>query len=158
MTGDRIPLINYRDRFNQPVFPQSGMAIETLLKDRVTTVEIGGAAYAAIKKGALPSLAELPFERIDNGVTHTLHEMRAFGYDWKPQLTVKDADEAQVEAANRLNALNPQRAALAQFLLGGLVFSGFAQASGTNHYIQPKRIYCCACPPASASGWLAEPD
>lgn len=28
---------------------------------------------------------------------------------------------------------------LAHFLLGGLIFSGFAQASGTTHYIQPKR-------------------
>ena len=40
-----------------------------------------------------------PFERIDNGVAHTLHEMRAFGYDWKPQLAVKDADQTQAEAA-----------------------------------------------------------
>jgi len=139
VTRERIPLINYRDTFNQPDFLQNSLSIENILKDRVATVEIGGAAYAAIKKGALPRLAELPFERIDNGVANMLHEMRAFGYDWKPELTVKDADETLAAAADRLAALDPQRATLAQFLLGGLVFSGFAQASGTDHYIQPKR-------------------
>lgn len=139
VTRERIPLINYRDTFNQPDFLQNSLSIENVLADRVTTVEIGGPAYAAIKAGALPRLAELPFERIDNGVANTLHEMRAFGYDWKPQLAVKDADQTQADAANRLAALDPQRATLAQFLLGGLVFSGFAQASGTDHYIQPKR-------------------
>lgn len=139
VTRERIPLINYRDTFNHPDFLQNSLSIENVLADRVTTVEIGGPAYAAIKAGALPRLAELPFERIDNSVANMLHEMRAFGYDWKPALAVKDVDETQAEAATRLAALDPQRATLAQFLLGGLVFSGFAQASGTDHYIQPKR-------------------
>lgn len=68
-----------------------------------------------------------------------LYELDAFRYDWKLALNVADGDPALTEIRSKFANLNGSALSVAQFLSGGLIFSGFAQASDTTHYIQPKR-------------------
>jgi hypothetical protein len=86
------------------------------------------------------ALAALDLTAAPAGAFEMLTETAVFGYDWKPALTVPDTMDPEVTAAAmKLAALDGSRLAIAQFLLGGLIFGGFAQASRTRHYIQPKR-------------------
>ena len=55
-----------------------------------------------------------------------LGELSSSGYAWYPQLP-------------GLSLANKDEERLASFILGGLVFGGYAQLAGTNHLMQPKR-------------------
>jgi hypothetical protein len=136
-TYDRIPLINYWDTFDRMSLAQS---IERLLPEKLCKVEIGFAVYNAIKEGAILNLANLnPATLPAAGAASALQEMAIFGYDWKPGLAVASSDTAVSLAGQKFEVLDAQAKEVARFLLGGLIFSGFAQASRTRHYIQPKR-------------------
>jgi hypothetical protein len=54
-------------------------------------------------------------------------------------LEVIDPDPAVAAANAKLRGLDSETEKVARFLLGGFIFSGFAQASETMHYLQPKR-------------------
>jgi hypothetical protein len=49
---------------------------------------------------------------------------------------------------------------VAQFVLGGFIFSVFAQASGTTHYIQPKRacFFLGLTAAREQAGWFSHQD
>jgi hypothetical protein len=128
---DRVPLINYEYTFDVDSVP---VQIETLLGAKALPVKIGYEAYAQIKMGALASLAAMDLGRITR-FGHQLAELDALRYDWRPQLEDAKPEGWLAEAA----LLDPPTRLAAQFLLGGLIFSGFAQASVTDHIIQPKR-------------------
>jgi hypothetical protein len=136
-TRDRIPLINYWYTYDRAELSQS---IEALLPGKVCNVEIGYDVYKTIKEGALVALADLDLAAAPADAFGMLMETAVFGYDWKPDLAVPDSSDPEVAAAtSKLTALDGPRLPIAQFLLGGLIFGGFAQASQTRHYIQPKR-------------------
>ena len=70
-------------------------------------------------------------------------QLGAFAYDWHTELP-------------GLRAATPQQRKIAEFLVGGMVFGGYAQATGTDHLIQPKRsdlLLAVSAPPAKDSAW-----
>ena len=128
---DQVPLINYDYTFDIESMPAP---ITNLLGAKALPVTIGYDAYRQIKTGAVASLATMKLGHIAQ-FGHQLAELNALRYDWRPSLQDAKA-EGWLSEAEQLN--EPTRLA-AQFLLGGLIFSGFAQASLTEHIIQPKR-------------------
>lgn len=142
---DRIPLINYADSFDQDSVPT---AITTLLGAKALPVTIGQQAYAEVKAGALAALAGFDPARVAQ-FGHQLAELDSLRYDWRPTLAAPGATGWPADAAR----LDEPTLRAAQFLLGGLIFSGFAQASLTDHVIQPKRarfyLALTAAPPSA---------
>jgi hypothetical protein len=133
-TRDELPLIDYYLTFPRPKLP-----LEVLLEDRVCTVRVGWETYSRMKDGALVNLASLDLMGAPPDMLGMLSETNMFGYDWNPGLDSQSGDAAVQSAARKLAGISPEAKPIAQFLLGGLVFSSFAQASGAVHYIQPKR-------------------
>jgi hypothetical protein len=137
VTRSTIPLINYWDTYDRTSLSES---IEELLADKICKVEISLDVYQRIKEGALLKLAAINLSELPPEVPQALGEMSAFGYDWKPGLFVYGAADPMVQlAGDKLSLLSGTTKEIAHFLLGGLIFSGFSQASETRHYIQPKR-------------------
>jgi hypothetical protein len=134
VTRDTIPLISYGE-----TFPDTGTErpLDRLLPGRTRSVEIDYLVYQKVKKGALQGLAELdPAGLINFGQMSA--EMAAFRYDWYPELKVH-VDPPSDAVRSKLESFREPTAQAASYLLGGLIFDGFAQASRTTHYIQPKR-------------------
>ncbi|MEM7284691.1 MAG: hypothetical protein AAF438_24135 [Pseudomonadota bacterium] len=140
VTRERIPLINYGDTFDRDMADFN--AIETLLGDLCQKVEIGYQPYQEIKAGALINLAKMDFARLQN-MAGVILEMDAFGWEWRPALEASPASSnaALDEAHGRLKGINPDlsHSGIAAFLLGGLIFSGMAQAANAVHHVQPKK-------------------
>jgi hypothetical protein len=140
VTRKTIPLINYTDTF-APL--EAFTPIEQMLGEQICVVTVAHEVYIKIKRGALIGLAQLDWDKVPPHLEHDLAELNAFLYNWQPGLHDVALDAAQyAEETAQLAALqqsDPGRQTLARFLLGGLIFSGFAQASGTIYQIQPKR-------------------
>jgi hypothetical protein len=134
VTRDTIPLINYFHTYDRGTTPAS---IEDMLSFMVQRVEIDYMPYEEIKKGALLNLASIDLAALDP-IMSVLSELDAFRYEWNPLLDVPgdpELDDVRPKFAN----LSGPSLLTARFLLGGFIFGGFAQASRTTHYIQPKR-------------------
>lgn len=131
---DSIPLISYYDESFNPL-PTS---LNALLPDVVRPIEIGYDVYNEVKKGALLNL-----DAVDLGLLSQFGqiswEMDVFHYEWKPSFWAQEADDKLNSISGKFSALHPSAQAIAQFLLGGFIYSGFAQASNSMHYVQPKR-------------------
>jgi hypothetical protein len=137
-TRDELPLIDYYETVPRPMRP-----LEDLLEHRVCQVRVGPETYSRIRDGALVNLASLDLMGASRDMIGMLSETKVFGYDWNPGLNTATGDAAAQSAAQKLAGVSAEARPIAQFLLGGLVFSGFAQASGAVHYVQPKwsRLY-----------------
>ncbi|MBM6583134.1 hypothetical protein ILT44_23310 [Microvirga sp. BT689] len=134
VTRDTIPLIDYYGHtFDSDTVPRS---LESFLGPRLCNVTIDYQVYRTIKAGALRSLTRLEFDRL-TPLAGQLFELDALRYDWHPEL--RAGDQQTDEEREKLAKLDEPLRLVAQFLLGGFIFSGFAQASETTHYIQPKR-------------------
>ena len=131
-TRDRIPLIDYRYTFDMETVTRP---LEELLGDKALSVTIDYAPYEVVKQGAFNSLKRVDLPRIQ-AFGGQLIELNSLRHDWKPKIDDYKGEESWLSHIEELDA-DTRRAA--QFLLGGFIFSGFAQASGTDHYIQPKR-------------------
>ncbi len=128
---DRVPLIAYHYSYDPASVPT---AIGALLGPRALPVTIGYDAYEKIKAGAFASLAAIDLDRIARFGLE-LAELDALRDDWRPSFE----DAPPTGWLTRAEQLEEPTRRAAQFLLGGLIFSGFAQASLTDHIIQPKR-------------------
>lgn len=142
---DRMPLINYEYTYDIDSVP---VQLAALLGEKALPVNIGYQAYELVKKGALKSLAAMDLGRIAQ-FGHELAELDALRYQWKPSLDDAKGMGWPAQAA----LLDPPTQRAVHFLLGGLIFSGFAQASLTEHIIQPKRsrfyLALTAAPPTA---------
>lgn len=135
VTRDTIPLINYGDTFDRRTILAP---LDQLLPDRTRPVEVDYPVYNEIKKGALLNLADFDLGALSN-FGHLARELNSFRYEWEPGLLVPGAEPEIVAAQNKFAGIDEETRQAATFLLGGFIFSGFAQASGSTHYIQPKR-------------------
>jgi hypothetical protein len=135
VTRDTIPLINYNDTFDRRTILAP---LDHLLPDRTRPVEVDYPVYNEIKNGALLNLGDFDLGDLGN-FGHLARELNSFRYEWEPALQVP-ASEPEVAAAQaKFAGIDEETRQAATFLLGGLIFSGFAQASRSTHYIQPKR-------------------
>ena len=132
VTRSRIPLINYDYTFDQELLPRP---LASLLGERALPVTVGFAPYEIVKRGAFEALKGVPFAKVQ-AFGAQLNELDSLRYDWQPTWNGFAGEPSWLADPA---ALDPDTALAAQFLLGGLIFSGFAQASLTQHYIQPKR-------------------
>ena len=135
VTRGAIPLINYEDSFDMMriVAP-----LKDIIPDRMHPVTVGYTVYNTVKKGALLNLGALD-PVVLRKFAVIANELEAFRYEWEPALGSADGDPAVAAVRDKFAKVDGVERIVAQFLLGGLIFSGFAQASGTIHYSQPKR-------------------
>src|SRR6266568_547762 len=123
LTRDCVPLIEYNATYR----PGAVRAIDQLIGELATSVLIDGAVYDDVRKAAVDRLKALDLQVIpERDVMDVVGEMTAYVYDWQPDLLDL---EIRDEATRRV----------AQFLLGGLIFGWYAEASETDHLIQKKR-------------------
>jgi hypothetical protein len=132
VTRERIPLIDYRTTFDMDSLAKP---LEQLLGAKALPIFIEDGPYGIVKQGAFNSLKQIRLDQIQ-AFGNQLRELDSLRYDWQPKLEDYRGDESWLSHVDQLDE-GTSRAA--RFLLGGFIFSGFAQASGTEHYIQPKR-------------------
>lgn len=129
--AEKLPVFNYGDTFDAGLnFDQRVLArindYETVLFD----VDVTYAAYHSIKNAALAQLRDVfagPQKIIKPELAQeVLAELSTSEYKWSPSLGgIELADDRLVK--------------LSQFLLGGMIFCGYAQQLGSEHILQPKR-------------------
>jgi hypothetical protein len=135
VTREVIPLVSYYETFGRVTI---ATPLQQMLSARTCPVEVDYSVYNAVKKGALKALGQIDVDRLHN-FGNLAREMDAFRYEWEPGFNVAEADLELQAICDRFSALEDASQLVAQFLLGAFIFSGYAQASGTTHYIQPKR-------------------
>ncbi|MEM9061770.1 MAG: hypothetical protein AAGD13_15025 [Pseudomonadota bacterium] len=140
VTRDHIPFINYEDTFDMvhDVNP-----LRSLLGTQAKSVTIGYEPYQQIKAGALENMARMELDRLGDLVGIIL-EMGAFGWEWRPELQAhplarSESLDAAQDMLSGFEGTDLDASGILSFLLGGLIFSGMAQAADAVHHIQPKR-------------------
>jgi hypothetical protein len=135
---DRLPAFNYPDTFDRPDISETfefrdrlGDVMNVEGDKTLVHVDVEHYLYREAKEAALDQLSR----RMDEGpfvTTATANEiLRALDsvqYEWEPRLETLEP---------RLLEARDQR--LARFLLGQLVFSGYAQQTGAPHVLSPRR-------------------
>jgi hypothetical protein len=129
---DRIPVFNYGDTYDMGLnFEQR--TINAVNRDELVLVDVDVQyqAYKTVKDEVLAKLKELYSgpPRIKPDLARDITgELAAAEYRWQPHL-------------GELQAVLPSdtERALAQFLLGGMIFAAYAQILEGEHVLQPKR-------------------
>ena len=117
---DRLPLIQYWETFPQPRDP-----IEVLCPDFLEPSAVDHRLYERIKTDVTAQIDRDVLLAVPAGdVADVLGELHAFDYQWKPFVDL-DLPEPQLT--------------MARYVIGGLVFGAYAQASGADHLVQAKR-------------------
>jgi hypothetical protein len=123
LTRKGVPLIAYNATYR----PGAAKPIDKLVGKLAIPVNIDGAVYAKVHRAAVDKLKTLDLTAIpEQDVMDVIGELTAFAYDWEPDLLdfeVKDENTRRI----------------ARFILGGLIFGWYAEASETDHLIQTKR-------------------
>lgn len=118
MTRDRIPLIEYWHTFAN--------RLPELLGNLALPVIVDYEIYDNVRKEIVEKLKAQQVLSLDAKLVKEVNEeLRAYAWDWRPQVDLDPADEPTLRAA--------------QFIVGGLVFSSYAAAAGADHVVQPKR-------------------
>jgi hypothetical protein len=141
LTRDCVPLIEYDATYR----PGAVKAINELVGELATDVLIAGAVSSEVRKAAVDKLKALHLQAIpERDVMDVVGEMTAYVYDWQPDLLDLDLRDG------------PTRR-VAQFLLGGLIFGWYAEASETDHLIQQKRsrLFAALTKPGDGKKYLA---
>jgi hypothetical protein len=142
MTRDRIPLIDYGATFMRSSFSKE---LGQLLVD----IHPGG-IYQTLKERAEEQLektldlSRIPAEMRAEIAERRRNEQEAVGYEWNPDAGKKFKDDK----------------VLGSMLLGGLIFGGYAQMTGSDHVLQPSRqaLLVEATQPESAPLWGAQQE
>lgn len=120
MTRERIPLIDYESTFPSDFF-------KSLIGGIALDVHPAYDVYQNFRAQGLERLATFDATKLPRGLASGLgQELFAFGYNWSPELTgLTLKKKADKDAAS--------------FILGGLIFGAYADASGSDHLLQNKR-------------------
>ena len=119
MTWERVPFIDYEYTCPSYFFTQR-------LGELAEPIHPPHDVYTFLKSDALQKLQSFDSSRLPVQLVADLgSELFAVGYSWLPSLDDLPIGEADKKAAS--------------FILGGLIFGGYAQASGTDHLLQNKR-------------------
>jgi hypothetical protein len=136
---DQLPAFNYPDTFDRPEINQTaeyrdglGVMLNAEGDKALVHVDVEHMLYRQAKEAALEQLGR----RMDEGpfvppaaADEILRALEAVQYEWEPRL------EEVLEP--RLPDDRDKR--LARFLLGQLVFAGYAQQTGAPHVLAPRR-------------------
>jgi len=128
---EKIPVFNYADTFDfGQNFNRSALSHVNEAEEILVDVDVKHAAYHETKNAALAELKKLYEEgsaRIDaQEADDILGELTTSGYAWYPDL-------------GGLEVRNDTEKRLGAYILGGLIFGGYAQRAGADHLMQPKR-------------------
>jgi hypothetical protein len=130
--NEQVPVFDYGDTFDMRLnFDQRVLARINQSRPVLHEVTVGYTAYNDVKSVALDELAKViegPGRIPRNLGQEILGELAAAEYQWSPSL-------GQLEG--RLAHEEERR--LAAFLLGGLIFGGYAQQIGGEQMLQPNR-------------------
>lgn len=137
--NERLPLFNYGDTFDQHLnFEQrSFAAFNDADRPAIETVDVAWSAYMPIKQGALDTLTQqLGADRPAAGGALTqaeaqsiVDELSHVEFQWDVGL----GPELEQRLASDLDRR------LGRFLLGGMIFGGYADRLQSEHWVQPKR-------------------
>jgi hypothetical protein len=118
MTRERIPLIDYESTFPSTRFH------DLLGDDLVVDIHPSLDLYGFLKAEARAKLNDLQLGSLPREMLLDItNELGTVGYEWYPD--VGDLPDYQRTAA--------------MFALGGIIFGGYAQATGTDHVLQTER-------------------
>lgn len=128
---EHLPVFNYADTFDiGQNLNQRTLSAVNATEEILVDVDVAYGPYMEVKGAALEELKRL-YSDSDVGVATSeansiLGELTSSGYAWYPDLGGMAFD-------------NDQERRLASFILGGLVFGAYAQLTGADHLMQPKR-------------------
>lgn len=130
--NEKLPVFNYGDTFDGMLnFDQRTLTQINDKEEVLYDVDVEYGVYHDVKSSAIDELQKL-FEgekKIKSSVANdVLSELYTSGYSWNPSIEVLE---------ERLNSDSEKK--LAAFLMGGLIFTGYAQIMESEHLIQPKR-------------------
>ncbi len=120
---EAIPGLAYRE-----TYPREGVQqFYRLLEPIWTDVCVASDVYNRVKGAALERLRTLQVNQArDHDVADVLNELQAFNYEWQPDV-------------GELSFADKGHESLARFLLGGLIFGRYAEATDSDHIMQNKR-------------------
>jgi hypothetical protein len=127
--NDQLPVIDYGFTFDT----NAGFAVPKLMglcnqaEKVLVGVHVMQDAYTTAHTAAIAELSQRALP--DDLVQSIRQEMSAFDYGWAPRLWGSDM-EVQ---------LSEDELAVMRFAYGGLLFGAYAQLSGAQHLLQPKR-------------------
>jgi hypothetical protein len=129
----QLPAFNYHDTYFdwRVEGDRLGAVMNTPGDKTIVHVDVEHHMYRAAKKAALDQLdkrlaeGSLAPRATSDAILKTLE---AVGYEWEPSIEALESKLA-----------NPDQVRLARFLLGLLVFAGYAQQTGAPHVLAPKR-------------------
>lgn len=131
---DQLPAFNYNDNYDARLDFGDGLGAVLNARGDKTLVHVNVELhmYRGVKEAALAQLQERAEQGplVPEGLGREILSMLdATGYDWEPGLG--SLQECLGE--------DPDQARLARFLLGELVFAGYAQLTGAPHVLAPQR-------------------
>jgi len=130
---DQLPAFNYNDTFDSQFDfdDRLGAVLNTSGDKTLVHVDVEHHMYRAAKEAAIAQLRKRlalgPFVP-EPTADEILATLDAIQYEWEPSLEHLETE---------LSGLDQVR--LARFLLGQLVFAGYAQQTGAPHVLAPKR-------------------
>lgn len=131
--NEKLPVFNYGDTFDMNLnFDQHVLTRINDYEEVLHDVDVGWQAYMDVKNAALTELEKVftGERKIPAGtVEQIFREVSVAEYQWSPSLG------ESLEA--RLNTYEEKL--LADYILGGLIFGGYAQQMESEQLIQPKR-------------------
>lgn len=135
---EKIPVFDYSFTFDViQNFEERTLAAVNSDDEVLVDVNVRQDAYMQVKDAALAELRRLyaggvggigvqQANEILAELTTVVGELTSSGYAWYPNL-------------GDLVFANPAEQRLAAYILGGLIFGGYAQLAGSDHLMQPKR-------------------
>jgi hypothetical protein len=129
----KLPVFNYADTFDHGQnFEQRVFSRVNATEEVLVDVQVSWDQYQLVKAAALTEVLRLYGTGNASAEQEALRtridgELAGAGYAWYPELGPQAA------------SLTDDQRRLASFLLGGMIFGGYAQLMGAAHFMQPKR-------------------
>lgn len=118
ITREKIPLIEYWATFDT--------RLPALLGNLTLPVVVDYGIYDKVREEVVKNLKDRQGVALDARLVAEVNdELTAYAWQWQPDVDLPDADEATLNAT--------------RFIVGGLIFSSYAAATGADHVLQPKR-------------------
>jgi hypothetical protein len=124
MTRDRVPLIDYGYTF-------PGGALMDQLGELAVDVHPQWDLYQALAEDGFRKVEQMDLDAVDPMIAaDVVDELGTARYEWFP---------AENRFENLIRGDDRSRQVLATFILGGIIFGGYAQATSSDHLLQTKR-------------------